>query len=163
MKTIDKTPTSYKASELEQMTIKTLINLGAAAKHHNHRCKISDITSDKFDPFELVTKYSIKLEVAIEKTSKNKKKKLVSKAKSLNHQYSIEKANKFLSFLKNNLLEDQTLFTYKFMISGKEHNIVDARIKYRKLQAECEAARLLYVTEKGDFYKNKVETKQTNS
>jgi hypothetical protein len=49
------------------------------------------------------------------------------------------------------------------MISGKEHNIVDARIKYRKLQAECEAARLLYVTEKGDFYKNKVETKQTNS
>jgi hypothetical protein len=165
--TVDTTPRSYKASDLKQMTIKTIVSAVTEAKKLNHRCTVHDVISDRVDPFELVTMYTSNLESTLEKTSKARKKKLVNKAKALDYKYSHDKLNSFLHFLKTKVLEDQTLPTYKFMLSGKETKIVEARVKYRKLQAECEAARLVYANEKGDFYgkklKQKVVSEQTNS
>lgn len=71
----------------------------------------------------------------------------------LDNKVSMSQANRFLHFLFKHIYKlDQAP---KIEYSKKEQKIKELGKAWRKLNKEAEAARIQYVLEKGDFYKQK--------
>lgn len=150
-KTINREPVSYNAAELTQKTRKGLIPALQIATESKNRLLV-DGKELAIDPFDILAKHTSQLENALMKCSKKSKKKLLNRLRGLEYGFSLKKINIFLHFLKTKVLLDQTIPTFKFLISSQEQEIVDVRVKYKASKAETEKLRQEYKTKKRVFY-----------
>lgn len=144
---------SYKAADLKQVAIKSLIVVTTKIKEKNYLLLV-DGTETALDAFNLITLHTKDLEGAIMLASKKIKKSLLNRSRGLEKGVTLKKANTLIHFIRTKLLKDiQPVASYKFSISKKEEEIQASRKVWLGLRDETEKTLILYKETKGNFYK----------
>jgi hypothetical protein len=94
---------------------------------------------------------------AIQQLSKKKRKKLANYVWAVNNHPTLESINKFFHFFMKNIMKSDTRI--KVIKSAKELAIEEKRKAYKEALAKVKATYADYKTEKGDFYKNRMQKK----
>lgn len=158
MKTMEQTNhkvVSYKAEDIKQATMKSIIKITTFAKDNNYRLTVNG-EETVLDPFDLVTKLTKDLENALVLSSKSTKKGLLNRLRGLEKKITIKRANNLIRFITTKLLNQNGLSfdsKYKLITSSKEETIQNARKSWITLRDEAEKALQLYKEAKGNFYK----------
>jgi hypothetical protein len=94
-----------------------------------------------------------KLNIPVGNLSKNQMKKINAFSNDLEKKMSMRKASSLLHRIFKTLAPNEKVQIRK---SEKEEEIQKSRKKWLKLRNESEKALLVYKTEKGEYYKNRV-------
>lgn len=154
MEQVNRKQVSYKAEDIKQATMKSIIKITTFAKENHYRFLINGEEAS-LDPFDLVTKLTRNLESAIILSSKSTKKGILNRIHGLERKITMKRANTLIHFLLTKVLKENDLPKYKFIISTQEESIQTARKNWITLRDEAEKALTLYKEIKGDFYKGK--------